>query len=57
MSLKAAGGVGVTIEKMDIADLDRALAANPAADISRVLESLRSGSTRHLAAFERTALA
>jgi hypothetical protein len=53
VSLKAAGGVGVTIEKMDIADLDRALAANPAADISRVLESLRSGSTRHLAAFER----
>jgi hypothetical protein len=57
VSLRAAGGVGVTIEKMDIADLDRALAANPAADISRVLESLRSGSTRHLAAFERIALA
>ena len=48
-----AGGVAVTIEKMDIADLDQALAANPAADISRVLESLRAGSSRHLAAFER----
>ena len=53
VSLKAAGGVGVTIEKMDIADLDQALAANPAAEISRVLESLRAGSSRHLATFER----
>lgn len=47
VSLKAAGGVGVTIEKLDIADLDRALDANPAADITRVLESLRAGSSRH----------
>ena len=53
VSLKAAGGVGVTIEKLDISDLDLALAMKPASDITRVLQSLRSGSTRHLTAFQR----
>jgi hypothetical protein len=43
--------VGVTIEKLDIADLDTALAANPAADVTAVLDLLRVGSERHLAAF------
>ena len=51
VSLSAAMQVGVTIEKLDIADLDTALAANPAADVTAVLDLLRAGSERHLAAF------
>ena len=51
VSLSAAMQVGVTIEKLDIADLDTALAANPAADVTAVLDLLRVGSERHLAAF------
>jgi hypothetical protein len=54
-SLEAAAQVGITIEKLDIADLDEALADNPPADIARVLENLRSGSEKHLAAFTRLA--
>ncbi|MCX6415514.1 MAG: DUF2202 domain-containing protein [Actinobacteria bacterium] len=53
VSLKAAGGVGVTIEKLDISDLDLALAMKPASDITRVLQNLRSGSARHLTSFQR----
>jgi hypothetical protein len=48
-----AGEAGVTIEKRDMSDLDRAIASNPSADTSRGLENLGAGSTRHLAAFER----
>jgi hypothetical protein len=42
-------------EKLDIADLDKALATKPAADITFVLKSLRAGSVRHLANFQRLA--
>ncbi len=55
VSIAAAAQAGITVEKLDMADLDVALAANPAADITRVLEILRSGSVKHLAAFERLA--
>ena len=48
-----AGEAGVTIEKRDMPDLDRAIVSNPSADTSRGLENLGAGSTRHLAAFER----
>lgn len=54
-SLTAAARVGVTVEKLDIADLDDALAAKLAADITSVLRALRAGSARHLAAFQRFA--
>jgi hypothetical protein len=50
-SLSAAADVGITIEKVDIADLDDAIATTEAADITRVLQNLRSGSENHLAAF------
>ena len=53
VSLRAAGGVGVTVEKLDISDLDLALGLKPASDITRVLQNLRSGSTRHLTSFQR----
>ena len=52
-SITAAANAGITVEKTDIADLDEALASNPPADIARVLQALRSGSERHLAAFTR----
>ena len=54
-SLTAAAQVGMTIERMDIADLDDALAADPPADVARVLAGLRSGSEKHLSAFTRLA--
>ena len=50
-SITNAADVGITIEKVDIADLDDAIATTDAADITRVLQSLRSGSENHLAAF------
>jgi hypothetical protein len=46
---------GIAVEKLDIADLDKALATKPAADITFVLKSLRAGSVRHLANFQRLA--
>lgn len=55
VSLEAAAGVGITIEVMDIEDLDAALATDLPADVTRVFTSLRKGSTKHLAAFERLA--
>lgn len=54
-SLSAAAQVGITIETMDIADLDKALAADLPADVTRVLSRLRSGSEKHLRAFTRLA--
>ena len=54
-SRTAAAQVGVTVEKLDIADLDKALATQPATDITTVLKALRAGSVRHLAAFQRFA--
>jgi hypothetical protein len=54
-SLAAAAQVGIAIEKMDIADLQDALADDQPADVTRVLERLMSGSTKHLAAFTNLA--
>lgn len=54
-SLDAAAQVGITIEEVDIADLQQALDAGQPADITRVFSNLLSGSEKHLAAF--TALA
>ena len=50
-SITAGAQAGITIETTDIADLDRAIATTQAADITRVLQSLRNGSENHLAAF------
>ncbi|MCE5254529.1 MAG: DUF2202 domain-containing protein [Actinomycetia bacterium] len=52
-SLNEALQVGVTIETLDIEDLEALLAASNHADISRVAENLLSGSENHLAAFTR----
>lgn len=49
----AATAVGVVIEQMDIDELDKALAASLPADVESTLDTLRSGSERHLAAFSR----
>lgn len=46
---------GVTIEETDIADLDKALAVSAPADVTTILNNLRAGSQRHLAAFQRWA--
>ena len=54
-SLADAAAVGITIETTDIADLTEAIDATDAADVIAVLSSLRDGSQRHLAAFERLA--
>ena len=54
-SLAEAAQVGITIEKLDIADLEAALADKPAADISAVYTALKNGSENHLAAFTRLA--
>ncbi|MDF1523021.1 MAG: DUF2202 domain-containing protein [Trueperaceae bacterium] len=54
-SLAAAAGVGITIEVIDIADLEDALAADPPADVAQVLSRLLAGSENHLAAFEALA--
>jgi hypothetical protein len=51
-SLVAALGVGVTIEKMDIEDLNAFLEETARPDIKRVFENLLAGSENHLAAFE-----
>jgi len=54
-TLADAAQVGITIETTDIADLTEAIDATDAADVVQVLSSLRDGSERHLAAFERLA--
>jgi hypothetical protein len=51
VSLDAALQTGITIETVDIADLDSRLADTTHNDILRVFNNLRRGSTRHLAAF------
>ena len=43
--------VGVTIEKLDIADLTSAMSGLTAPDVLQVYTNLRNGSERHLAAF------
>lgn len=52
-SVADAAQAGVTIEETDIADLTQAINDTDAADVVQVLTSLRDGSQRHLAAFER----
>jgi hypothetical protein len=49
----AAMRVGVTIEQMDIADLQGRLAATMPSDVAQAFERLLAGSERHLAAFQR----
>lgn len=53
VSEQAAMEVGVLIEETDIADLDAMMATISEPDVLTVLESLRSGSVNHLAAFQR----
>jgi hypothetical protein len=50
-SLQAALGVGVTIEEVDIADLEKALAKTANADLERLYGNLLRGSQNHLRAF------
>lgn len=50
-SLTKAAKVGITVEKVDIADLTDMLDDKPAADITQVLQNLKAGSYNHLAAF------
>lgn len=52
-SVEAAYQVGVELEKRDIADLDKSIAANLPADVDAVLARLRTGSQHHLAAYQR----
>lgn len=54
-SLEAALQVGVTIEQLDIDDIDHGLTLNMPADILMTLRSLRQGSVNHLASFTRLA--
>lgn len=54
-SREAAYAAGVAIEKMDIADLDAAIARTEEPDAKRVFENLKRGSEHHLAAFETAA--
>lgn len=51
ISLAKASKVGITVEKVDIADIKDMLTDSPAADITAVLNSLKSGSYNHLSAF------
>lgn len=53
VSAQAAAAAGITVEKLDIADLQRAIAENPPSDVTAVLTSLLAGSQKHLAAFTR----
>lgn len=50
-SLARAAKVGITVEKVDIADINDMLDDKPAADITTVLKNLKSGSYNHLGAF------
>jgi hypothetical protein len=50
-SLAKAAKVGITVEKVDIADITAMLEEMPAADITTVLKNLKAGSYNHLDAF------
>lgn len=54
VSDEAALAVGVSIEKLDIADLDKLVKTIAASDIKAAFANLRAGSVRHLSAFQRT---
>jgi len=51
LNLKSALEVGVAIEEMDIADIERMLQETDKGDIDRVLSNLLNGSYNHLDAF------
>ena len=51
-SITDAFGVGITIEELDIADLEEKLVDTTTKNIIRVFENLLAGSENHLAAFE-----
>ncbi len=53
ISLAGALEAGTTIEELDIADLNAALAETEASDVAWVFENLLRGSTNHLSAFNR----
>ena len=52
-SRQAAAEVGFELEKLDIADINHFLAQKPDAALTAILENLKEGSQRHLAAFQR----
>ncbi len=52
-SLVEALKVGATIEDLDLADVDKALAASDNRDIDAVMQNLAKGSRNHLRAFSR----
>lgn len=52
-SAAAALEVGVTVEKLDIRDLDAALAITEDEELRAIYTRLRAGSERHLAAFSK----
>ena len=52
-SRAAAVQVGISIETMDIADLEAAIAQTDEAQLDRAYGNLLAGSQRHLQAFER----
>jgi hypothetical protein len=52
-NIQAAYQVGVDVEKRDIADLNKAIAANLPSDVDTVLGQLLKGSQNHLAAYQR----
>ncbi len=51
VSVQDAYQVGVSVEKLDIADLERLIGQTTHSDISRVMQNLLRGSQNHLAAF------
>jgi len=53
LSVQEAYKVGVTIEELDIADLQEALESTKRRDVTRVFQNLLRGSQNHLAAFTR----
>jgi len=52
-NIQAAYQVGVDVEKRDIADLNKSIAAALPADVDAVLGQLLKGSQNHLAAYQR----
>lgn len=53
VSLQEALMVGISIEELDIEDLNQALEETTMRNVTRVFRNLLRGSTRHLAAFQR----
>lgn len=54
-SLEQAIVVGITIEEMDIQDLEKAIQSSANQDVQYILNQLQMGSRNHLAAFNRQA--